>query len=127
MKPALVSCFFCFLPQNRRFGGPDIKLLLEGRTPDADMVEETSTFRLIKKRFFWVSGDAAQTDQWKSGSSVRPLSLLLAAGKWAVEQLKENKVPGDLGLVLKSRAKHHAIAAPLVKPFVFQDEPLVVQ
>ncbi|KAF3687200.1 Calnexin Precursor [Channa argus] len=48
-------------------------------------------------------------------------------GKWAVEQLKENKVPGDLGLVLKSRAKHHAIAAMLDKPFVFQDEQLVVQ
>ncbi|XP_068590749.1 calmegin isoform X2 [Cebidichthys violaceus] len=48
-------------------------------------------------------------------------------GKWAVEQLKENKVPGDMGLVLKSRAKHHAISAMLNKPFVFQDEPLVVQ
>lgn len=44
-----------------------------------------------------------------------------------MEQLKENKVPGDLGLVLKSRAKHHAIAALLDKPFIFQDEPLVVQ
>lgn len=52
---------------------------------------------------------------------------ILIAGKWAVEQLKENKVPGDQGLVLKSRAKHHAIAAMLDKPFVFQDEPLVVQ
>lgn len=51
----------------------------------------------------------------------------MAVGKWAVEQLKENKVPGDQGLVLKSRAKHHAIAAMLDKPFVFQDEPLVVQ
>lgn len=48
-------------------------------------------------------------------------------GKWAVEQLKENRVPGDQGLVLKSRAKHHAIAAMLSKPFVFKDEPLVVQ
>lgn len=51
----------------------------------------------------------------------------LVAGKWAVEQLKENKVPGDQGLVLKSRAKHHAIAAVLTKPFVFKEEPLVVQ
>ena len=48
-------------------------------------------------------------------------------GKWAVEQLKENIVPGDKGLVLKSRAKHHAIAALLAKPFVFEDEPLVLQ
>ncbi|KAG1956497.1 calmegin [Pimephales promelas] len=48
-------------------------------------------------------------------------------GKWVVEPLKENKVPGDLGLVLKSRAKHHAIAALLNKPFVFEDKPLIVQ
>ncbi|XP_017319916.2 calmegin isoform X2 [Ictalurus punctatus] len=48
-------------------------------------------------------------------------------GKWEVEALKENKVPGDLGLVLKSRAKLHAIAAPLNKPFVFKNKPLVVQ
>ncbi|CAG5882137.1 unnamed protein product [Menidia menidia] len=47
--------------------------------------------------------------------------------RWAVETLKENRVPGDQGLVLKSRAKHHAIAAMLDKPFVFQDEPLVLQ
>lgn len=34
---------------------------------------------------------------------------------------------GDLGLVLKSKAKHAAIAARLNKPFVFSDKPLVVQ
>lgn len=48
-------------------------------------------------------------------------------GKWEVEPLKENTVPGDLGLVLKSRAKHHAISALLNKPFVFKDKPLIVQ
>ncbi|XP_067850066.1 calnexin-like [Heptranchias perlo] len=48
-------------------------------------------------------------------------------GKWAVEELMENKVPGDKGLVLKSKAKHHAISAPLKKPFVFKGEPLIVQ
>lgn len=48
-------------------------------------------------------------------------------GKWEVESLKENKVSGDLGLVLKSRAKHHAIAALLNRPFVFKDMPLIVQ
>lgn len=51
----------------------------------------------------------------------------MIAGKWEVEALKENKVAGDMGLVLKSRAKHHAIAASLNKPFMFKDKPLVVQ
>ncbi|XP_028657543.1 calmegin [Erpetoichthys calabaricus] len=48
-------------------------------------------------------------------------------GKWAVETLKENAVPGDKGLVLKSRAKHHAIASMVKTPFVFDKDPLVVQ
>ncbi|KAG2465798.1 CALX protein, partial [Polypterus senegalus] len=48
-------------------------------------------------------------------------------GKWAVEPLKENAVSGDKGLLLKSRAKHHAIASMVKKPFVFDKDPLVVQ
>ncbi|XP_030876554.1 calmegin [Leptonychotes weddellii] len=48
-------------------------------------------------------------------------------GRWEIEELKENRVPGDRGLVLKSRAKHHAIAAVLAKPFIFADKPLIVQ
>ncbi|XP_069711362.1 calmegin isoform X2 [Phaenicophaeus curvirostris] len=48
-------------------------------------------------------------------------------GRWEVEELKENTVPGDRGLVLKSVAKHHAISAMLTKAFVFDDKPLVVQ
>ncbi|XP_075400926.1 calmegin [Tenrec ecaudatus] len=48
-------------------------------------------------------------------------------GRWEIEELKENQVHGDRGLVLKSRAKHHAISAILAKPFVFSDKPLIVQ
>ncbi|XP_021026763.1 calmegin [Mus caroli] len=48
-------------------------------------------------------------------------------GRWEIEELKENQVPGDRGLVLKSKAKHHAIAAVLEKPFIFADKPLIVQ
>nr|XP_040029358.1 calnexin isoform X4 [Gasterosteus aculeatus aculeatus] len=48
-------------------------------------------------------------------------------GKWAVEEMKESKLPGDKGLVLKSRAKHHAISAQLLRPFTFDTKPLIVQ
>ncbi|XP_023375762.1 calmegin isoform X1 [Pteropus vampyrus] len=48
-------------------------------------------------------------------------------GRWEIEELKENQVHGDRGLVLKSRAKHHAISAVLAKPFIFADKPLIVQ
>lgn len=48
-------------------------------------------------------------------------------GTWAVEELKEYAQDGDLGLVLKSKARHAAISAPLTKPFHFEDKPLIVQ
>lgn len=48
-------------------------------------------------------------------------------GRWEVEELKENTVPGDRGLVLKSVAKHHAISAMLTKAFIFDNKPLIVQ
>ncbi|KAG7465351.1 hypothetical protein MATL_G00175570 [Megalops atlanticus] len=48
-------------------------------------------------------------------------------GKWEVEEMKDTKLPGDKGLVLKSRAKHHAISAQLLRPFVFDTKPLIVQ
>ncbi|KAM4834322.1 calmegin [Thomomys bottae] len=48
-------------------------------------------------------------------------------GRWEIEELKVNQVPGDRGLVLKSRAKHHAVSAALERPFIFADKPLIVQ
>lgn len=48
-------------------------------------------------------------------------------GKWEVNEMKESKLPGDKGLVLASRAKHHAIATKLKKPFVFDKKPLIIQ
>uniref|UniRef100_A0A182HPG0 Uncharacterized protein n=1 Tax=Anopheles arabiensis TaxID=7173 RepID=A0A182HPG0_ANOAR len=50
-------------------------------------------------------------------------------GEWAVEQPQRPILANDYGLVLKSKAKHAAIASPLLlnRPFVFEDKPLVVQ
>ncbi|CAI5784339.1 calmegin isoform X2 [Podarcis lilfordi] len=48
-------------------------------------------------------------------------------GRWEIEPLKENTVPGDRGLVLKSVAKHHAISAMLTQPFIFDSKPLIIQ
>lgn len=41
--------------------------------------------------------------------------------------MKESKLPGDKGLILLSRAKHHAIGSKLKKPFIFDKKPLIVQ
>jgi len=49
-------------------------------------------------------------------------------GQWAIESLAKDALPGDTGLVLKSKAKHSAVAAKLKKPFKFEgDRQLVVQ
>ncbi|XP_056625856.1 calnexin isoform X2 [Triplophysa dalaica] len=48
-------------------------------------------------------------------------------GKWEVEEMQDTKLPGDKGLVLKSRAKHHAISGLLLRPFIFETKSLIVQ
>jgi len=49
-------------------------------------------------------------------------------GQWEVEALGKDALPGDTGLVLKSKAKHSAVAAKLKKPFKFVEErPLIIQ
>lgn len=49
------------------------------------------------------------------------------SGVWEIEAPVRDGFSGDLGLVLKSRAKHAAISSRLKKPFHFHDKPLVVQ
>ncbi|XP_003746903.1 calnexin [Galendromus occidentalis] len=39
----------------------------------------------------------------------------------------ENHLKGDLGMVLKTKARHYAISAQLSRPFLFDHRPLVVQ
>ncbi|XP_062571665.1 calnexin-like isoform X2 [Saccostrea cucullata] len=48
-------------------------------------------------------------------------------GKWQVEEPKDSAIEGDLGLVMKSKAKHHAVSSNLNKPFKFDGKPLIVQ
>ncbi|XP_016890940.1 calmegin isoform X2 [Cynoglossus semilaevis] len=80
--------------------------------------------------YFTETFDDGTLDRWQMTKSVKEDAAdghNKYDGKWAVEQLKENKVSGDQGLVLKSRAKHHGISAMLEKPFVFENEPLIIQ
>lgn len=48
-------------------------------------------------------------------------------GEWKVEAPQKDALTGDMGLVLKSKAKHAAIASALKKPFLFDQNPLIVQ
>ncbi|XP_064481946.1 calnexin-like [Ornithodoros turicata] len=48
-------------------------------------------------------------------------------GKWEVEGAEKSHLRGDLGLVLKSKARHAAISSKLNKPFVFDHKTFVLQ
>ena len=48
-------------------------------------------------------------------------------GKWSVEQPKDSALKGDHGLVLKTKAKHHAVSSKLDRPFRFDGKPFVMQ
>lgn len=49
-------------------------------------------------------------------------------GEWSIEPSTDAVLDGDQGLVLKSKAKHHAISTKLEKIFDFtQNKPLVLQ
>ncbi|NXB78303.1 CLGN protein, partial [Donacobius atricapilla] len=70
------------------------------------------------------TGEVYFTETFDEGLSRLCVCVL---GRWEVEELKENALPGDKGLVLKSVAKYHAISAMLTEAFVFDDKPLIVQ
>jgi calnexin len=48
-------------------------------------------------------------------------------GEWSVEAPEENGLTGDLGLVLKSKAKHHGVSVRLERPYEFRTDPFIVQ
>lgn len=48
-------------------------------------------------------------------------------GVWSVEQPQRSILENDLGLVLKTKAKHAAISSRFTKTFKFTEKPLIVQ
>ena len=48
-------------------------------------------------------------------------------GRWEVTRVQQSALEGDLSLIMKDKAKHHAIAAQLKKTFKPGSKPLVFQ
>ncbi|XP_035793729.1 calnexin-like isoform X1 [Anopheles albimanus] len=73
----------------------------------------------IEKR--WIKSKASKEDTAEDVAKY--------VGEWKIEQPIRAILSGDYGLVLKSKAKHAAIASPLLsnRPFVFKDKPLILQ
>ncbi|XP_055016358.1 calnexin [Boleophthalmus pectinirostris] len=82
------------------------------------------------EHYFAESFDRDTLDGWVLSSAKKEDAdedIAKYDGKWAVEEMKDTKLSGDKGLVLKSKAKHHAISAQLLRPFTFTNKPLIVQ
>ncbi|XP_070998189.1 calnexin-like isoform X2 [Oncorhynchus clarkii lewisi] len=110
---------------------------MEGEAEEEKGTDANVSFQVTYKTpvpigevYFSETFDDGSLDRWQVSKTMKEDAddeIAKYDGKWSVEQLKENKVPGDMGLVLKSRAKHHAIASLLDRPFLFRDDALVVQ
>lgn len=51
----------------------------------------------------------------------------LFLGEWAIGGASKLTIENDYGLIVKTKARHHAIAASLARPFNFDGKPLAVQ
>jgi calnexin len=48
-------------------------------------------------------------------------------GEWSIGLPSEEILAGDYGLIVRTKARHHAIAAKLQTPFEFTGKALVLQ
>lgn len=101
---------------------PAAPQMTEYRSPVAEagkyyMAEHFDNVAEVKQK--WVRSQAKKDDTSEE--------IAKYDGVWEVEQPQRPILDGDLGLVLKSKAKHAAISARLAKPFVFAEKPFVVQ
>ncbi|XP_069851966.1 calmegin-like isoform X2 [Dipodomys merriami] len=111
------------------FGENSEEIGAEEATPSPE-VFKYKTPQPIGEVYFTETFDSGKLAGWvlsKAKKDDMDSEISIYDGRWEIEELKENQVPGDRGLVLKSRAKHHAVAAALERPFVFADKPLIVQ
>ncbi|CAF0935013.1 unnamed protein product [Rotaria sordida] len=74
--------------------------------------------------------DKSKWSRWvKSQAKKDGVDEVLAKydGEWALEIPQSSAYYDDYALILKSKARHHAISSNLLKPFDFSTSPLVVQ
>lgn len=109
-----------------------IETVEEDASPPVDIPYE-SPVPLNRNKVYFAEhfDDASSFDKkWvKSKAKKEGISDDIAKydGEWSLEAPQRDALTGDLGLVLKSKVKHSAIASRLSKPFVFDAKPLIVQ
>ena len=95
----------------------DVVYLTPQLHPDVFFADHFDDEDMFKKK--WIKSKAMKTGVEEA--------IAKYDGEWALEKAQKDPLAGDVGLVMKSKAKHAAIAAPLGKMFKFDDKPFVVQ
>ena len=95
----------------------DVVYITPNHHPDVFFTEHFDNEKTFKNK--WIKSQAK-----KEGVEE---AIAKYDGEWALEKAQKDPLNGDFGLVMKSKAKHAAIAAPLGKIFKFDDKPFVVQ
>ncbi|CAN7948407.1 unnamed protein product, partial [Ixodes pacificus] len=104
----------------------------EAKEPKIEPVEDDNVMKLAEFAHVAENFDDldAFKDRWVLSEATKDAAADSVAnydGKWHVEAAALNHLRGGVGLVLKTKARHHAIAAKLDKPYVFEHKPFVVQ
>ena len=95
----------------------DVAYLTPNLHPDVYFADHFDDEEQFKKK--WIKSQAK-----KAGAEE---AIAKYDGEWSLEKAQKDPLTGDLGLVMKSKAKHAAISAPLGKVFKFDDKPFIVQ
>lgn len=95
----------------------DIVYLTPNPHPDVFFADHFDDEAAFKKK--WIKSQAM-----KAGVEE---AIAKYDGEWALEKAQKDPLNGDMGLVMKSKAKHAAISAPLGKAFKFDEKPFIVQ
>ncbi|KAF9072805.1 Calreticulin family-domain-containing protein [Rhodocollybia butyracea] len=107
-----------------------VALAASSALAQAEDAKPTFTPTEIKAPFIEQFTDDWQ-DRWTPSEATKKTPVggetFSYVGEWKVEEPLIQSIDGDLGLVAKSKAAHHAISAPFAKPVNFKDKPLVVQ
>uniref|UniRef100_A0A0N4ZUU5 Calnexin n=1 Tax=Parastrongyloides trichosuri TaxID=131310 RepID=A0A0N4ZUU5_PARTI len=122
LNPTSLSFIFIFYLCSVVSGTSDIKFEAEKFTKPSELsnaylVEYFTSKNQLNKN--WITSKAK-----KDGVDA---DIAKFDGLWNIEEPTNVLITGDLKLVVKSKAKHHAIATKLKKPFEFKDDSLVVQ
>ncbi|GJJ13157.1 hypothetical protein Clacol_007408 [Clathrus columnatus] len=114
----------------RRIALSAVALLASSAVVAADELATKFTPTTIKATFL-EQFTSSWKERWTPSAATKKTPVggetFSYVGKWEVEEPSTPIIPNDLGLVVKTKAGHHAISAPFPESISVTTDPLVVQ